>query len=110
MTDKYPLPDYALTVWVAGDNLMVAFPGCGTERGHTIKLPASAAGLQTAITILKDREHAKDRRIGNHSAPTQWNLESDKRYKAWLKAMSDGKAKEEAALAEAEELLEELGL
>lgn len=73
--DKYPLPAYACNVWVAGDSLMVAFPGTVTEQGHTIKLPASEGGLKTALSILRNRSDAQDLRLGNAGTPTQWDVE-----------------------------------
>ena len=108
--DKYPLPDYAVSVWIAGDNLMVAFPGQGTDRGHTIKLPASQAGLATAIKIMRERETAKDLRLSAKGTPTKWEVETDKKYKAWLGALRADKTRKASELAEAEELLKEIGL
>lgn len=131
MTDKYPLPAYAVSMWVVGDNLMIAFPGTNTEKGHTIKLPASAGGLQAAITIMKDRARATDLRIGNSGTPTQYDLEAIGRFMARRKtndelvAAKERKTKEferrlaareseraasEAEAAEAAAFLEELGL
>lgn len=118
MADKYPLPIYAVSVWVAGDNLFVAFPGTVSEQGHTIKLPASAGGLQVAVQIMKDRAQAQDLRLSNKGTPSQW--EADK-LAAWGKALKRDKeekiAKLEAKKAalrreadEASEFLKELGL
>jgi hypothetical protein len=107
MMDKYPIPHYAVSVWVAGDNLMVAFPGTASEQGHTIKLPVSAGGLKAALSILRDRAQARDLRLGNRGTPIQWVIESDKNYKAWLKAMAEVK-KERAKSPD--QLLEELDL
>jgi hypothetical protein len=89
--DKYPLPEYAVSVWVAGDNLMVAFPGTVSERGHTIKLPASATGLSTAITIMKERAQARSLFLGNRGTPTQYEIENDQRYKAFMRAVAEAK-------------------
>jgi hypothetical protein len=82
MSKTYPLPDYAVSVWVAGDNLMVAFPGLASEQGHTIKLPVSEAGLRTAIGIMKARSETTDLRLGNEGTPTQYDVEAGK---AWGK-------------------------
>lgn len=117
--DKYPLPEYAVSVWVAGDSLMVAFPGTVSEQGHTIKLPASAGGLQAAVNILKDRARAQSLRIGNKGTPTQWD--TDKVLAHWGRMMKDDAEdkvrKHEAKMAEArrekieaDEFLKELGL
>ena len=115
---SYPLPTYAVSVWIAGDSLMVAFPGTVTEQGHTIKLPASPAGLKTALDIAKARSEAQDLRLGNRGTPSQW--EADK-MAAWGAALKRGmeervealEAKRAAAAAErdeAAEFLKELGL
>lgn len=131
MSEPYPLPSYACSVWVVGDHLMIAFPGVGTTKGHTIKLPASAGGLQAAINIMKERERSADRRIGNAGSPTQYDIERQAGA-AWGKATrmlreaAEAKAaeKNEKKLAEhtakmrrlarekteAEEFLKELGL
>jgi len=114
MTDKYPLPSYAVSAWVAGDSLFIAFPGTVSEQGHTIKLPASAGGLLAAVTIMKARSQATDLRLNARGTPTRNEMDealsSQDKYKAWLKAM--GAAKEQSAQerAEAEEFLKELGL
>jgi hypothetical protein len=110
MPERYPLPDYAVSVWVAGDNLMVAFPGTLSEQGHTIKLPASAAGMQTIVRILRDRATAKDLRLGNAGTPSQYDLEADQRYAVILRAMAQAKETDESAKAQAARELEELGL
>lgn len=75
MAESYPLPAHACNIWVAGDHLMVAFPGTVSERGHTIRLPISEAGLKTALAILRDRAAARDLRIGNDGTPTQYTAE-----------------------------------
>lgn len=102
MSDKYPLPSYAVSAWVAGDSLMIAFPGTVTEQGHTIKLPASAGGLQAAINIMKERARAEDLRIGNAGTPTQYTLEQ-RAGMAYGKAVRRLRAEEETALAERNE-------
>jgi hypothetical protein len=111
MTDKYPLPSYAVSAWVAGDSLFIAFPGMVSEQGHTIKLPASAGGLQAAVNIMRQRSQAQDLRLGNKGTPTQWDI---MRLEALNKALNeDGAAKRAKAAqerAEAEEFLKELGL
>lgn len=108
--DKYPLPSYAVSVWAAGDSLMVAFPGIATEQGHTIKLPLSPAGLKTAITILAERQAASDLRLSQRGTPTQYEVENDARYKALVRARQKEKAYTAAEIAEADEFLKELGL
>lgn len=92
----YPIPAYAISVWVAGDSLMIAFPGTVTEKGHTIKLPASAAGLDTAVKIAKARAEASDLRIGNRGTPTQYDVEAGK---AWGAVTKRQRAEREAVEA-----------
>lgn len=76
MPEVYPIPSYAVNLWVAGDDLWLAFPGQGPEgRGHSIRLPASEHGLKTAINILKDRAQAERLEIGHDGTPTQYTVE-----------------------------------
>lgn len=102
MTEKYPLPDYAISAWVVGDSLMIAFPGTITEQGHTIKLPASAGGLAAAVTIMKDRAAAKDLRLGNLGTPTQYDIEA-RAGAAFGRAVRKLREEKEAAIAERNE-------
>jgi hypothetical protein len=127
----YPIPAYAVSIWVAGDSLLIAFPGTVSEQGHTIKLPASTAGLDTALKIAKARAEADDLRIGNKGTPTQYEIEArggaafgavSRRVREEREAATAAsKAETEARLtakkrkaareaAEAEEFLKELGL
>ena len=110
--EPYPLPAHSASFWVSGDDLWIAFPGQGPEeRGHSIRLPASAAGLSTAITILKDRAEAnRDLRLGNRGTPTQYEIENDKRYKALIRARSEERAASAEEGQAAKRELEELGL
>jgi len=113
MAEHYPLPDYAVSVWVAGDHLMVAFPGQGTEKGHTVRLPISKGGLETVIKMLRERETAKDLRLSQPGTPSQWDTElilNDAKYKAWLGALANDREAKRRERAEAEEFLKELGL
>lgn len=127
----YPLPAYAVSAWVAGDSLMIAFPGTVSEQGHTIKLPASAGGMAAAINIMKERARAEDLRIGNAGTPTQYSIEQRagiaygkavrrlrqeeaeaiaEKNEAKLKAHTAKVRRAEREKAEAAEFLKELGL
>ena len=106
----YPLPSYAVSVWVSGDNLMVAFPPTTGERGHTIKLPVSPAGLSTALAILKDRVVATDLRIAQRGTPSQWDIDTDQLYKAMVKSRAAERQAAQREKDEAVAFLEELGL
>lgn len=76
MPESYPLPAHAASFWIAGPDLWIAFPGQGPEgKGHSIRLPASVAGLATAIQILKDRAQAESLKIGNDGTPSQYTAE-----------------------------------
>lgn len=111
MPETYPIPAHAASFWIAGDDLWIAFPGQGPEgKGHSVRLPASVAGLQTAIAILRERSQATSLRLGNRGTPTQYELEQDKKYKMILGAMRTDSAERKAARAKAAAELEELGL
>jgi hypothetical protein len=127
----YPIPAYAVSIWIAGDSLLVAFPGTVSEQGHTIKLPASTAGLKTALDIAKARSEATSLLLGNAGTPTQYEIEarggaafgavSRRMREEREAATAASKAEAEARLtakkrkaareaAEATEFLKELGL
>lgn len=111
MPEQYPIPSYAVTLWVAGDDLWLAFPSTVADgRGHSVKLPASTAGLKTAIEILKARAVAPDYRLGNRGTPTQYELEQDKKYGAILEAMRADSEDRREARAKAAAELADLGL
>lgn len=111
--DKYPLPSYAVSVWVAGDSLFIAFPGTVSEQGHTIKLPASAGGLQAAINIMKARASASSLKIGNRGTPTQWDADAVLAHWAFEAKIAEHEVKmaaERRKKTEAAEFLKGLGL
>lgn len=109
MPEQIPLPSHAASFWIAGDDLWIAFPGQGpNERGHSIRLPASVAGLQTAISILKTR--SAPTKLGERGTPTQYDLETDEKFRKWLGAMNASKAATANERAQAKAELEELGL
>lgn len=109
MPESYPIPSHAASFWIAGDDLWIAFPAQGPEaRGSSIHLPANEHGLATAIAILKSR--VKPTRLGERGTPSQYDLETDKKFAAWLCAMNEGKEATAAERAQAKIELEELGL
>lgn len=111
MLEIYPIPHYAVSLWVAGDDLWLAFPGQGPEgQGHSVRLPASAGGFATAVSILRERAQARDLKLGNAGTPTQYELEHDRKYGAILKAMGEAKQTSAAEREAARKELEELGL
>lgn len=126
MPEPYPLPAHAASFWIAGDDLWIAFPGQGPEeRGHSIRMPASPAGLHTAIQIMKARSEANDLRLGNKGTPTQydleagkawgavqrrWNIEDDARAREILAEKAATAAERAEAREQAKADLKELGL
>lgn len=111
MAEFYPIPSYAVSLWVAGDDLWLAFPGQGPEgKGHSVRLPASLAGMQTAVALLRDRSQAKDLKLGNRGTPTQYELEQDRKYGAILAAMAADTQEKREVRAKAQAELAELGL
>jgi hypothetical protein len=102
MVERYPIPDYACSMWITGDHLTVAFPGSGPEeRGHSVRLPINEAGLKAAISILKARQRDEDRRIASPAAPTQYQLESQYAdFLAGLKIRKEQAEAKETARAE----------
>jgi len=110
MPESYPLPSYAVSLWIAGDDLWLAFPGQGPEgRGHSVRLPASVGGLQAAIKILRARETAEDLRIAQRGTPTQYDLERIAEYMLKSDHAAKQAERREAKAAAAAELAE-LGL
>ncbi len=111
MPELYPLPSYAVSLWIAGDDLWLAFPGQGPEgKGHSVRLPASVAGFASAVSILRERAQAKSLKLGEPGTPTQYELEQDRKYGAILAAMKADTADKREAKARAERELQDLGL
>lgn len=107
MSEPYPLPRHAAYIWIADDTLTLAFPPItGSDKGHSVSLPANPAGLSRALAILRDRASALDLRLSNRGTPPKIAVENDARYKEWLKAMKVTKEEK----AEAGKMLDELGL
>lgn len=109
MPESYPIPSHAASFWIAGDDLWIAFqPHASEACGSSIHLPANEHGLATAIAILKSR--VKPTRLGERGTPSQYDLETDKKFSAWLRAMDEDKEATAAERAKAKAELEELGL
>lgn len=120
MTDRYPPPSYAVTLWLSGDRIMLALPEASiveiplarfeavtNDFGNV--LPANR-GVAVLLDILRSRAASRPSVIGVPGAPLRHSvesaLESDDKYKAWLINMSENKA----VKAEAKEFLQGLGL
>lgn len=124
MTDRYPPPFYALSIWLAGDRIMIAIPEAGPAEIPLSRLEPQVndfgnivpgnRGLAVLLDMLRERAKARPMTIGMSGAPVRNDvekaLESDEKYQAWLAAMSENRAAKAAAKAEAEAVLAEIGL
>ena len=105
----YPLPSYAASIWIAGDQIQ-----CGFD-GHTVAFPNTEVGLTLLLAVLRERGRAGvSNVIGTPSSPTQYGVEralvNDRRYNELLRAMNAAKATSDAERAESIAWLKELGL
>lgn len=124
MTDRYPPPSYALTIWLSGDAIMLAIPEAGTipipldrlqpqvnDFGAVIP---SNRGLAVLLDLLRSRMASRAPTIGQSAAPVRYDVEqaltNDEKYKVWLAALTEDKAAKAEAKAEAERVLSEIGL
>lgn len=126
MSLKYPLPDYAASIWFTGDSINISF-----QDDQTIVLPIDRCGVETndwgsplpsqrgwavILQCLKDRANASrdEKRIGQRGQPTQYEVERalalDAKYAYMLGAMKAVKVADEVERAAAKLELEELGL
>jgi hypothetical protein len=119
MSNRYPSPSYAITLWLSGDRIMLALPEASIveiplERFEAVTndfgnvLPVNR-GVAVLLDILRSRAQSRQT-IAQPGAPLRYSvesaLESDEKYKAWLVAMSENKVTK----AEAKEFLSGLGL
>jgi hypothetical protein len=110
MTERYPPPSYAASIWLVGDTIMLAMP-----EASTVQIPLSRPNAISALlAMLKARAISHRPKIGEAGAQVRNDvekaLESDEKFKAWLSAMNEDKAAKAAAKAEAERVLSEIGL
>lgn len=125
MTEPYPLPGFAASIWWNGSGLSLSFPSAvGEARGSTIVIPSSRLGIDPAdasvrgwhaiLSVLQDRAHAGAKPIGSRGTPSQYEVERalahDEKYKGLLAALSAETEAKAKAKAEAEAILAELGL
>jgi hypothetical protein len=106
MTNRYPPPSSAATIWLSGDTIMLSLP-----EASTIQFPLSRPhAIDALITVLRARMVSRAPLIGEPAAQVRNDvekaLESDEKYKAWLVAMTENKVTK----AEAKEFLSGLGL
>lgn len=77
MTQDYPLPHYAASIWCSGDRIMLAIPPrAGEARGHTLQFPNNAAGMTIILDILRERQREGYQPIGHKSAPVQYDVDA----------------------------------
>lgn len=96
MTDStisgYPLPSYAIQLWLAGDTIHLALPSGPDGKSHIIRIPLAKCSIEQAeggqplarqlgwvvlLDILKQRQAAREApRIGQRSAPVQYDIEA----------------------------------
>lgn len=73
---EYPLPHYAVSVWLSGDKLMIAYPPLPDHtKGHTIVLPATPAGFAILADSLKERQREGYQKIGTKATPIQYDID-----------------------------------
>lgn len=124
MTDRYPPPSYAISVWLAGDAIMLAIPEAGTIPIPLERLEPQVndfgaivpgnRGLAVLLDLLRSRMASRSPTIGQSAAPVRYDVEqalaNDEKYKIWLAALTEDKAAKAEAKAEAEKVLSEIGL
>lgn len=97
----YPLPSYAIQVWLAGDTIHLALPSGPDGKSHVVRIPLAKCSIEQSeggqplarqlgwvvlLDILKQRQAAREApRIGQRSAPVQYDIE------AMLRAVSPTK-------------------
>lgn len=99
MSDPYPLPSYALSIWLSGDRLMLGVPGddrVPNDRPHTLAIPLDRCGVEMNDwgtsplatqrgwhALLETlRERAREGyipKLGSKACPTQYNLDEIQR-------------------------------
>lgn len=124
MTDRYPPPSYAISVWLAGGAIMLAIPEAGTIPIPLDRLQPQVndfgavipgnRGLAVLLDLLRSRMASRAPTVGQSAAPVRYDVEqalaNDEKYKVWLAALTEDKAAKAEAKAEAERVLSEIGL
>lgn len=114
MSEPYPLPAHACSVWAVDNALSVAFPATRGEKAHTIAFPMNERGIVALLAVLRVRSQQSDLRLGTAGSPTKAEMQdaiaNSAKFATWLKAMGEDRAAKAAAMAEAEAYLKEIGL
>jgi hypothetical protein len=114
--DDYPIPDYAVYMWIKGDTLCVGFPPTLGTRSHTVEFPGNAKGLSILLEVLRERSRSPKAqlKIGHKGEPNSYAIEramvNDPKYKEWLVHMAKAKTLTDQDNADIEAICKELGL
>lgn len=88
----YPLPSYAMQIWLAGDIIHLALPSGPDGKSHVVRIPLAKCSIEQSewgqplarqlgwvvlVDILKQRQATREApRIGQRSAPVQYDIEA----------------------------------
>lgn len=76
MSDSHPVPSYAASIWVEGDQVCLDIPSFTPgARSHTVTLPVTEKGFAIVASILKERSRGGQQQIGAKAAPIQYDLD-----------------------------------
>lgn len=105
----YPLPSYAMQIWLAGDTIHLALPSGPDGKSHVVRIPLAKCSIEQSEggqplarqlgwvvlqDILKSRQQQREApRIGQRSAPVQCDIEA--MLRAVVTKRYDGKGQEQ---------------
>ena len=69
-------PNWAARIWTHDGWIYLDLPSGPRLSRHTLRLPATTAGLSQALSLIKER-HA-DSKLGEPGDPTQYQIEKAK--------------------------------
>lgn len=89
----YPLPSYATTIWLDGNNICLALPSGPDSKAHVIRIPLAKCsieksaggsvlgtqmGWQALLEVLRQRRATQKRpiRLGDRASPVQYDIEA----------------------------------
>jgi len=118
----YPLPSHAVSIWLAGDRLMIGVPPVGDERPSTKVIPldncfyddknVGQRGWAVLLNLLRDRSRmereGKKPWLGTKGDPVQYDIE--KMLKHMRREQREHKKVVKALVKEKPLTLEDLGL
>ena len=104
----YPIPAYAVYVWLVGDKLHVTFPPTLGTKSHTVIFPANEKGMELFLSTMRERKPGQFT-IGTRAEPTSYQVEralaGDKKYKDFVKREQDTREQQQIL----EDMLKEIG-